>query len=106
MPPHASILMATIGVTFVGPKNLPEIFLPGFLRVNRTRVRSALLWLKAKNPVYYQVGISVDRLNKLPVDNVPCKIISLARHSEDTLLLAPENDGYVPEDCVEGTGMI
>ncbi|KAH9017120.1 hypothetical protein EDB83DRAFT_2196973, partial [Lactarius deliciosus] len=35
MPPSA-ILAATI-VTFVGPKNLPEKTMPGFLRVNRAR---------------------------------------------------------------------
>ena len=34
MPPSAEILSATIGVTFVGPKNLPEKTLPGFLHVN------------------------------------------------------------------------
>lgn len=105
MPPHASILAATVGVTFVGPKNLPERTLPGFLRVNRARVRSALQWLKANNPVYHQVTISTDRLNELPVDDVPDEISSLARHSEDASLLAQENDGYVPEDCVERTGM-
>ncbi len=31
MPPPLSILAATIGVTFVRPKNLPEKTMPGFL---------------------------------------------------------------------------
>lgn len=106
LPPHASILAATIGVTFVGPKNLPEKTLPAFLRVNRARVRSALQWLKANNPVYRQVIISAERLAELPEDGVPCEISSLARHCEDTSLLAQETDGYVPEECVGDDGML
>lgn len=106
MPPRASILAATIGVTFVGPKNLPEKTLPGFLRVNRARVRAALVWLKANNPIYHQVSISVERLNELPIDDVPCEISSLARHCEDASLLAQENDGYVPEDNGRGSCML
>ena len=38
MPPPASILAATIGVTLIGPKNLPVRTLPGFLRVNRAHI--------------------------------------------------------------------
>ncbi|KAH8976856.1 hypothetical protein EDB86DRAFT_2768594, partial [Lactarius hatsudake] len=98
MPPSSAILAATIGITFVGPKNLPEKTMPGFLRVNRTRVRLALEWLKSNNPIYRDVIISSERLRKLPVDSVPMEIMSLARHSDDTVLLAEETDGYVPDD--------
>lgn len=35
MPPMPFILAATIGVTFVGPKNLPEQTMTGFLCVNK-----------------------------------------------------------------------
>ena len=52
MPPSSSILAATIGVTFVGPGNLPQKTMPGFLRVNRRRVHDALQWLKKNNPIY------------------------------------------------------
>ena len=31
MPPSSSILTATVGVTFVGPSNLPQKTMPGFL---------------------------------------------------------------------------
>ena len=34
MPPSSTVLAATIGVTFVGPRNLPQRTMPGFLRVN------------------------------------------------------------------------
>lgn len=99
MPPHPSILAATVGVTFVGPKNLPQKTMPGFLRVNRARIRMALAWLKDNNPVYSDIVISETRLNELPEDDVPAEIMSLAKHSDDTGLLAKEMDGYVPEDA-------
>jgi hypothetical protein len=59
MPPSCDILAATIGVTFVGPHNLPQKTMPGFLRVNRRQVHNALLWLKNNNPIYSNVVISV-----------------------------------------------
>ncbi|KAH9033812.1 hypothetical protein EDB85DRAFT_1864258 [Lactarius pseudohatsudake] len=104
MPPSSAILAATIGVTFVGPKNLPEKTMPGFLRVNRTRVRLALEWLKFNNPIYRDIVISSDRLCELPVDGIPIEITSLARHSDNTVLLAEETDGYVPDDNDLETG--
>ena len=96
MPPSSTILAATIGVTFVGPRNLPEKTMPGFLRVNRRRVHDALLWLKQNNPIYHHIIISVDRLNELPLDDIPQEIRSLMKHSDDFLQFADENDGYVP----------
>ena len=106
MPPHPSILAATVGVTFVGPKNLPAKSMPGFLRVNRARVRMALAWLKINNPIYGDINISDTRLNELPEDDIPPEIWSLAKHSNDTGLLAKEMDGYVPEDPTDDEGMI
>jgi hypothetical protein len=104
MPPSPAILAATIGVTFVGPNNLPQKTMPGFLRVNRTRVRVALQWLKENNPLYTNITISAERLEALPVDGVPEEILSLARYSDDTRLLAEEMDGYVPSDCADELG--
>ena len=98
MPPSPTILAATIGVTFVGPKNVPEKMMPGFLRVNRMRVRMALEWLKEHNPLYANVSISEDRLNALPLNGVPDEILSLVKYSDDTRLLAEETDGYVPNE--------
>ncbi|KAH9046023.1 hypothetical protein EDB84DRAFT_1632649 [Lactarius hengduanensis] len=68
MPPSPSILTATIGVTFVGPKNLLEKTMPGFL------------------------------LNTLPTNGIPSEIFSLVRYLPDTTILAQEMDGYVPEE--------
>ncbi len=38
MPPSSGILAATIGIMFVGPKNLLQKTMPGFLQVNCARV--------------------------------------------------------------------
>ena len=104
MPPSSAILASTIGVTFVGPKNLPQRTMPGFLRVNRDRVRVALEWLKENNPLYINITISAERLACLPVDGVPDEISSLAKYSDDTRMLAEETDGYVPSDCADELG--
>jgi hypothetical protein len=103
MLPPSHILAAMVGVTFVGPGNLPEKTLPGFLRVNRRRVCEALEWLKKNNPLYAEIEVSTERLNELPSDDVPFEISSLACHSANESLLADEMDGYVPEDG-EGEG--
>lgn len=95
MPPDSRILAATIGVTIVGPQNLPERTLPGFLRVRRGRVDSALKWLKHNNPLYADITISEGRLNQLPEDDIPREIISTARFSADTSKLETERSGYV-----------
>ena len=105
MPPLPSILAATIGVTFVGPKNLPEKTMPGFLHVNRQRVHQALQWLKINNPIYEHITISNERLAQLPINDVPLEITSVAKHSVDTTLLAQETDCYVPDQIVEEEGV-
>jgi hypothetical protein len=104
MPPPSAILAATIGVTFVGPKNLPQRMLPGFFLINRARVHAALVWLKQNNSLYSDILISSERLNALPVNGVPDEITSLAKISDDTVLLAEETDGYVPTDVSEQDG--
>jgi hypothetical protein len=105
MPPASAILAATIGVTFVGPKNMPEKTMPGFLQVNRNRVWMALQWLKKNNPIYCDIIISADQLNALPANGIPHEIMSLATHSDDTTHLAAESEGYIPDgvDASEGT---
>lgn len=105
MPPSSAILAATVGVTFVGPKNLPQKTMPGFLHVNRARVRMALLWLNHNNPIYHDIVISESRLSELPEDGIPAEIWSLTKYSNDIGLLVKEMDGYVPEDPTEEEGL-
>ncbi|KAG0693312.1 hypothetical protein DFH29DRAFT_765681, partial [Suillus ampliporus] len=59
-PPTRSLLAATIGITIIGPKNLPVKSLPPFLTINCTRVRNALLFLKKENHLYADIVISKD----------------------------------------------
>ena len=99
-----TILAATIGVTFVGPRNYPQRTMPGFLRVNRVCVRRALEWLKDNNHLYADITISEERLAALPDDEVPMEITSLVKYSNDTKLLVEENDGYVPPDEANESG--
>ncbi|KAF8263824.1 hypothetical protein EI94DRAFT_1703716 [Lactarius quietus] len=98
MPQPSLILPATIGITFVGPKILPQKTMPGFLHVNRTRVLTALHWLKHNNPLYEHIVISDSRLNDLPTNAVPEELIAVAKHSIDENLLSSETDNYVLED--------
>ena len=70
--------------------------MPGYLRVNRTRVRMALDWLKENNPFYEHLTISAERLDALPKDDIPKEIVNLVKFSDDTRPLAEEQDGYVP----------
>ena len=72
--------------------------MPGFLWVNCRRVHEVLLWLKENNPIYRNIVVLIYRLNELPLDDVPHKIMSLMKHSDDFVQFAHENDGYVPDD--------
>jgi hypothetical protein len=98
MPPLPSILAVIIGVTFVGPCNILEKTMPGFLHVNCACVHQALQWLKANNPIYETIVISSEHLEVLPVNNIPIKILRVVKTSDDTNLLAEEHDDYVPHD--------
>ena len=103
LPQAAKILAATIGITFVGPKNLPEKSLPDIFRVRRSRVKSALEWLKEHNPLFANITISVSRLEQLPEDDVPYELTSTTKLSTDINMLYAEQDGYVPpQEAAEG----
>ncbi|RDB17999.1 ATP-dependent DNA helicase RRM3 [Hypsizygus marmoreus] len=96
MPPPARILSALIGVTFVSPKQVKENTLPAFLMVRRRRIREALLWLKAHNPLYRDIVISEERLLELPENAVPMEIIVGTKYTDDMTTLAREHETYVP----------
>jgi hypothetical protein len=98
MPPPAKIMASTIGVTIIGPKDLPERTMPHFLRVRRDRIRDALLWLKNNNLLYANITISEPHLNQLPEDGIPQEILSCVHCSEDTEQLEKERAGYVVDD--------
>jgi hypothetical protein len=98
MPNPSAILASTIGVTIIGPNNLCEKTMPGFLWVRRERVREALVWLRANNPLYKDIDISAERLLDLNENGVPDEILGGMRRSDDIEELERERAGYVPED--------
>ena len=98
MPWPMKILASTIGVTFVGPKNLPEKSLPGFMHVRQKRVSDALTWLKANNPIYSEITISEERLSQILEDGIPIEILDIMCYSDNVDALEREQAGYVPED--------
>ena len=98
LPPPARMLAAVIAVTIIGPKGFPEKTMPGFLRVRRSRVREALVWLKANNPLYANINISEEILAQFPKDDIPEEILATTKYSDDIMQLERERAGYVVED--------
>ena len=96
MPQQTKILAATLGITFVGPKNLPEKSFPSIFKVRRTRVRKALEWLKTNNPLFANITISESRLAELPEDDIPYELRVTAKLSTDVDKVHAEHEGYVP----------
>ncbi|KAJ7177868.1 hypothetical protein C8R46DRAFT_1160285 [Mycena filopes] len=83
MPPSSRILAATIGVTFVGARNIP-------LHENI-----------ANNPLYAKIEISEEQLRMLPVNGVPEEILRNTRYSNDVAGLEREQAGYIPPDAAD-----
>jgi hypothetical protein len=105
LPPHVNILSAMIGVTFIGPNNVPKRGFPGWLRVDRRRVFNALLWLKRHNPLYTTVSIDMGRLALLPAESaVPDCLVQTARQFMDLARVQSETGDYVPHPATESEG--
>jgi hypothetical protein len=98
LPPPARMLAAVIAVTIIGPKGFPEKTMPGFLRVRRSRVREALIWLKANNPLYANIEICEQTLGQFPEDDIPEEILGTTKYSDDVMQRERERAGYVVED--------
>ena len=98
---QAKVLAATIGITFVGPKNLPDRGLPDMFKVRRIRVQRALEWLRENNPLFSNILISSSRLADLPENDVPYELQATTKFSSDTTTLYAEQDGYVPSQDVD-----
>lgn len=96
MPHTANVLAATIRITFVGLKNLPDKCLPDMFQVRGTHVKKALEWLKEHNSLFANITISALRLAELPKDSVPYELILTMKLSTDVNLLYAEQDRYVP----------
>ena len=98
MPNSLQVIASTIGVTIIGPKNVCEQTMSGFLWVCRSCIHAALVWLKANNPLYADIIISDEQLEMLMENRVPEEISAAMRHSDNIEELEQEHVGYVPED--------
>ena len=103
LPQQAKVLVATIGITFVGPKNLPDRGLPDMFKVRRTRVKSALEWLKGNNPLFSNITISASRLAALPENDVLYELRATMKLSSDMTTVYAEQEGYVPSQDPDDT---
>jgi len=83
LPAPPIVLSATVAVTFITPSGKVEFCMPKILHVRRRRVREALEWLKAHNPLYNDIVISEERLEMLPEDGIPDEICLNVKHSTD-----------------------
>ncbi|KIM64606.1 hypothetical protein SCLCIDRAFT_114565, partial [Scleroderma citrinum Foug A] len=101
LPQCPSKLASVIAVTYIGTKKLPKSWLKSTFQVRRHVVHDALIWLKRHNPIYHEVTISNERLDSLPIDDIPWEILSTIRHEPDGEIVQKESAGYVPVE-VEG----
>ena len=74
MPNPLSVLPSLIGVCIIGQGQLPSSWKKQTFADRREAIRCALQWLKANNPLYFDINISSERLETLPADGVPLEI--------------------------------
>ena len=102
MPRPLPLLASLISVTFIGLGRLPKHWLKQLFRVRRQKVHLALQWLKENNPKYYgQIEINSERLQALPINDIPVEILSIVRQSNDVDMIVQESAGYVPTESVD-----
>lgn len=97
LPRPPETLSSVLAVTVVGPRNFPERTFPGLFRVRRQKVKDALVWLKANNPLYSEISIDEQRLSSYPENDVPEVVYDILRHETDTSVLETEH-AFAPED--------
>lgn len=102
-PSPPIVLSATVAVTFITPAGKREFSFPKVLYARRRKIREALQWLKANNPLYRDIIISEERLELIPEDGVPDEIWSTTRHSTDISSVIREHEQYVPSDAADDT---
>ena len=87
---------APICVIFVGSKPPTEEWLKEHARplcVRRQKIRDALLWLKAHNPLYKNVEVDVSRIASLPVHDIVPVTAHHIRESDAQDVLTSRYDG-------------
>jgi len=106
MPRPPAVLASVLAVSFIGAGRLPKRWLNSTFRVRRERVRQALQWLIAHNPLYAGFSISNAHLEALPEDGIPMEIALNMRQNDDAAAAAREAESYVPDDTFEGAATV
>ena len=79
-------------------------------RVRRFHVQNALIWLKENNPAYFDIEVSQDRLNKLPLDgecdDIPNVEFNENAHHTKDLGPAPEQVDPGETDSVSHSSVL
>ncbi|KIN94129.1 hypothetical protein M404DRAFT_35377 [Pisolithus tinctorius Marx 270] len=104
MPQTVETLSSVLAITFVGTKYLPTDWLSRTFRVRRAVVFDALQWLQDNNENYWDITISPERMQSLPVDGIPEEIEAMVRYedSEDTAVW--ESEGYMMNEFAVDDG--
>jgi hypothetical protein len=100
LPQPAKQLASVLAITYIGTKKLPKAWLKSTFRVWRQVVLEALMWLKSNNVMYNDIVISEERLQSLPVDDVPMEISAVIRQEMNDEVVMKERAGYVPSDVL------
>ena len=105
LPHRPAHLAHIVSIALIGPGRPAKDCLLSIFRVQRHKLRDALLWLKHHNPHYTDLHIAENNLTAYPEDDVPVEIMALTRHCPDAAVLDNENGGYVAggREEVQGT---
>jgi hypothetical protein len=107
MPQKPDILASTLSITFIGRGKIRDPSTLNMLRVRRSALSNALIWLKENNKKYYgDIIIDQERLYALPIDGVPEAIELGIRHETNELMANDEYSGYVPDSYYDENGDI
>lgn len=106
LPPPVGETLTFICIIFVGSSTLTSEWLRNKAKplvVRREKVRRALVWLKANNPLYKDVDIHEDNLQQLPEEDVlPYHVECVAPDdAQETLVSRYDNGAQTVEPSIE-----
>lgn len=106
LPPAVGETLTFICIIFVGSSSLTKEWLRNSAKplvVRREKVRTALMWLKANNPLYKDVNIHEENLHALPEEDVlPYHIEYIAPDDAQETLVSRYDNG--PENTEASVG--
>jgi len=98
LPLPLNTLASILAITFISSKKLGKNWMRSLFHIQRRAVLDALLWLKENNPLYGDVDVSLERIESLPLDDIPEQLEALVRQESNEAIATHERDLYVPDD--------